>query len=70
MGEESSKATCKKCGKEDVKVFSYIERNLTRRFRNSEGALWMGKSCPACYRESQRIKMAARYKPQSDSDQA
>lgn len=60
MSEENSKATCKQCKQEVVKIFSYIEKNLTRRFRNSSGGLWMGKLCPDCYRESQKAKMAER----------
>jgi hypothetical protein len=62
MSEESSKATCKQCKESVVKVFSYIEKNLTRRFRSDTGGLWMGKLCPKCYKESMRIKMAERAK--------
>lgn len=54
-------ATCKKCGKEDVKQYAYTEpSNLTRRFRNASGSLWMGKVCPKCYKDNQAEKMRLR----------
>lgn len=58
--ENASVATCKKCEQSVVKVFSYIERNLTRRFRDDKGGLWMGKLCPNCYRIQMKEKMAKR----------
>jgi type II secretory ATPase GspE/PulE/Tfp pilus assembly ATPase PilB-like protein len=57
---ESHKATCKQCKEQYPKVFSYIEKNLTRRFRDDRGGLWQGKICPNCNRSNQRIKMAER----------
>ena len=68
--ENSSVATCKECKQPVVKVFSYIEKNLTRRFRDDKGGLWMGKLCPNCYRENMRIKMAERASQQQLRNQA
>ena len=52
--------TCKKCKMEYPKLFSHVSGNGTKRYRDDKGYLWMGGSCPTCYKSSQKLKMRER----------
>lgn len=63
MAEESDISTCRKCGGLEVrKQDGYFPDGRNKRFVNTEGAQWSGRSCPTCVRK--RVKETIKEKRQ------